>query len=122
VDIIFVHGLGGSSRRTWSKNRDLEYFWPLKFLPVEKDISEARISTFGYNANFHRGSGKTKLSILDFAKDLLYDLKYAQDESQPENGELGMGEVGQLHSTLGSSLTCLSDLLFSLCTPWEGLL
>ncbi|GFP56267.1 protein SERAC1 [Trichoderma asperellum] len=32
------------------------------------------------------------MSILDFAKDLLYDLKYAQDESAPEPENLRMGE------------------------------
>ncbi|KAL9119629.1 MAG: hypothetical protein Q9187_003816 [Circinaria calcarea] len=93
VDIVFVHGLGGSSRKTWSKNHDPDFFWPLKFLPFEPDINEARISTFGYNANFRRGSGKNKISVLDFAKDLLYDLKYAKDESVPELEDLGMGEA-----------------------------
>lgn len=94
ADIIFVHGLGGSSRMTWSYERNLEYFWPLKFLPFESDINEARILTFGYNANFRPGSGKNKMSILDFAKDLLFDLKHAQDETVPELEDLGMGEVG----------------------------
>ncbi|KAK6833360.1 hypothetical protein PG987_008054 [Apiospora arundinis] len=92
VDIVFVHGLGGSSRKTWSFNRDLEFFWPLKFLPFESDIQDARISTFGYNSDFRPGSGKTKVSILDFSKDLLYDLKYAQDELETGTEELGMGE------------------------------
>ncbi len=93
ADIIFVHGLGGSSRTTWSHNRNLDFFWPLKFLPVEPDINEARILTFGYNANFRPGSGRNKMSVLDFAKDLLYDLKYAQDETAPELEDLKMGEV-----------------------------
>ena len=93
VDVIFVHGLGGSSRMTWSKNRNLEFFWPLKFLPLEPEISEARILTFGYNANFRSGSGQNKISILDFAKDLLYDLKYAKDESVLELEDLSMGEA-----------------------------
>lgn len=93
VDIIFVHGLGGSSRTTWSKHHNLEFFWPLKFLPFEPDINEARILTFGYNANFRRKSGRNKISVLDFAKDLLYDLKYAKDESVPELEDLGMGEA-----------------------------
>jgi hypothetical protein len=93
VDIVFVHGLGGSSRMTWSKNRNLDFFWPLKFLPFEQDINEARISTFGYNANFRPGSGKNKMSVLDFAKELLYDLKYATDDSAPEIEDLSMGEA-----------------------------
>jgi hypothetical protein len=33
------------------------------------------------------------MTFLDFAKDLLYDLKYAQDESVPELEDLGMGNV-----------------------------
>jgi hypothetical protein len=100
ADIIFVHGLGGSSRMTWSKNKDLEFFWPLKFLPLEPDINEARILTFGYNANFRPGSGKNKMSVLDFAKDLLYDLKYAKDESAPELEDLGIGEASMLSLSL----------------------
>lgn len=92
VDIIFVHGLGGSSRMTWSKNHDLDYFWPLKFLPLEPSIGDARIMTFGYNANFKPGSGRNIMSVLDFAKELLYDLKYATDESMPGLEDLRLGE------------------------------
>jgi hypothetical protein len=94
VDIVFVHGLGGSSRRTWSKDHNPDFFWPLKFLPFETGIREARISTFGYNANFRGGGRKNKLSILDFAKNLLFELKYAQDESMGELQDLDMGAVG----------------------------
>lgn len=93
ADVVFVHGLGGSSRMTWSHGRNLDLFWPLKFLPREPDINEARILTFGYNANFRPGSGKNKMSVLDFAKDLLYDLKYSRDNSLSGLEDLGMGEV-----------------------------
>jgi hypothetical protein len=65
----------------------------MKFLPHEQDINTARIFTFGYNANFRPGSGKNRWSILDFAKDLLYDLKYAQDDETPSDSDLGMGKV-----------------------------
>ncbi|KAI0457259.1 hypothetical protein F5B21DRAFT_464875 [Xylaria acuta] len=93
VDIIFVHGLGGASRRTWSKHGDPSLFWPGMFLPLEPDIKEARILTFGYNSNFRPGSGKSTMSILDFAKELLYDMKYAIDEmSVPNSENLQMGE------------------------------
>ncbi|KAI1460210.1 hypothetical protein F4805DRAFT_418612 [Annulohypoxylon moriforme] len=92
ADIIFVHGLGGSSRMTWSYDRNIDFFWPLKFLPLEPDISQARILSFGYNANFRPGSAKNKMSILDFAKDLLFDLKHAQDKSVQELEDLAMGE------------------------------
>ncbi|KAL1835227.1 hypothetical protein VTK73DRAFT_5972 [Phialemonium thermophilum] len=77
---------------TWSKNRDLELFWPLRFLPQEQDIREARILTFGYNSSFRFGSGKTKMSVLDFAKDLLYELKYGSEETEHGLEDLRMGE------------------------------
>ena len=91
ADIIFVHGLGGTSRLTWSKNKDLDLFWPLTFLPQEPDICEARIMTFGYNASFLRASTRNITTVLDFAKDLLYDLKYAEDE---DRHPLQTGKVG----------------------------
>ncbi|KAH7312661.1 hypothetical protein B0I35DRAFT_60212 [Stachybotrys elegans] len=92
ADIIFVHGLGGSSRKTWTTNKDPETFWPQKFLPQEADIKDARILSFGYNSSFRAGGASSKVSIIDFAKALLYDLKYAQDESYADTEDLKMGE------------------------------
>lgn len=68
VDLIFVHGLGGSSRRTWSWNRDTDYFWP-SWLPHDPELSNSRIFTFGYSANLRGPS--SSLNVIDFAKDLL---------------------------------------------------
>jgi len=96
ADIVFVHGLGGTSRMTWSKYKDPELFWPLTFLPLEPDVCLARILTFGYNAHF-RKAGNVSTSVLDFAKDLLFDLKYARDEQKED---LNMGNV----SIAGASL------------------
>lgn len=92
VDIIFIHGLGGTSRLTWSKYKNAELFWPLTFLPLEPELCLARILTFGYNANFLK-SGNLSTSVLDFAKALLFDLKYAKDE---EKNDLKMGNVSIL--------------------------
>ncbi|KAI0135684.1 hypothetical protein F4814DRAFT_402162 [Daldinia grandis] len=89
ADIVFIHGLGGTSRWTWSKNRDPELFWPSKFLPLDSDVCLARILTFGYNANFLK-AGSIGVSVLDFAKDLLFHLKYANDN---QNEDLHMGNV-----------------------------
>lgn len=87
VDILFIHGLGGSSLRTWCKNRDLEFLWPKKWLSEEPDLSTARILTFGYNANFAAKKEQASLSISDFANDLLFHMKYDDD------GDAKMGEV-----------------------------
>jgi hypothetical protein len=96
ADIVFVHGLGGTSRNTWSKHRREELFWPLHFLSQEPDVGQARILTFGYNSNFSR-RGSISVSILDFAKDLLFDLKYAKDENTED---LCIGSVGNTFDPL----------------------
>ncbi|KAJ9639626.1 hypothetical protein H2204_003696 [Knufia peltigerae] len=84
VDIVFVHGLGGTSRYTWSKNGESELFWPREWLPYESELSTARIMTFGYNAHFSAIShgAENILNISDFAKDLLFSLKFATGEGQ----------------------------------------
>ncbi|KAH7309170.1 NACHT and WD domain protein [Stachybotrys elegans] len=89
ADIIFVHGPGASSTSAWSKRQRPADFWPLEFLASESDICQARISTFGYNPSF-RKTGHITTSVLDFAKDLLFDLKYAKGERKED---LHMGSV-----------------------------
>lgn len=97
ADIVFVHGLGGTSHLTWSKYRNPALFWPLTFLPLEPDLCLARILTFGYNASLHK-AGNATTSVLDFAKDLLFDLKYAKDEQRED---LNMGKVRDQISSHG---------------------
>ncbi|OAL28874.1 hypothetical protein AYO20_09354 [Fonsecaea nubica] len=79
VDIVFIHGLGGTSRHTWCSNRDLQLFWPREWLPYEQDLSSTRVMTFGYNAHFSSLShgNENILNVSDFAKDLLFSLKFA---------------------------------------------
>lgn len=71
-DIIFVHGLGGSSRKTWSWERRPENFWPA-WIRHEDGLSHFRVFSYGYNANFK--DSKNPLSILDFSKGLLVHMK-----------------------------------------------
>ena len=70
VDLIFVHGLRGGSRKTWSKTEDPYHFWPKEWLPRDPGFKNVRIHSFGYNADW----GETKqsfLNIQDFGKSLL---------------------------------------------------
>ena len=63
---------------------------------MEPDICLARISTFGYNVTLRRTDNVSmSMSMLDFAKDLLFDLKYAKDEQKED---LKMGDVSQTTS------------------------
>ncbi|KAI1739372.1 hypothetical protein F4680DRAFT_449117 [Xylaria scruposa] len=74
VDIIFVHGLGGGSRKTWSRTVDPLHFWPKAWLPEDVNFRDARIHSFGYNADW----GERRQSILnihDFAQSLLGEIK-----------------------------------------------
>ncbi|KAL8881152.1 MAG: hypothetical protein Q9198_001587 [Flavoplaca austrocitrina] len=68
IDLIFVHGLGGSAFKTWSWNRDIDYFWPV-WLSHDPHLASSRILTFGYNATLKGPS--SNLNITEFAKDLL---------------------------------------------------
>ena len=76
---MFIHGLGGTSRFTWSHDKDLSLFWPQVWLPFEPGFGDIRISTFGYNA-YYRSQDKDILNISDFAKDLLMKMKFAVNE------------------------------------------
>lgn len=93
VDIIFVHGLGGGSRRTWSKDNNPDNFWPLNLLPLEAETNEARISTFGYDGTFNGPGTRNLMLFSDLSKDLLYNLKYASYESEQGKIYFGIGEV-----------------------------
>lgn len=88
ANIIFIHGLGGTSLGTWTKSKDPELFWPSKFLQCDPELCSCRILTFGYEASIFKGDNIK--SISDIAKDLLFNLKYSKDE----NGEdLEIAEV-----------------------------
>jgi len=89
ADIIFVHGLGGSSWTTWCWERDPEYFWPA-WLRHEQGLSGLRVFTYGYNADFL--GPDTTSTVLDFAKGLLVRMRgYGGGESDAERP---FGNVG----------------------------
>jgi hypothetical protein len=84
VDIIFIHGLGGSSSDTWI-HPSSKAFWP-NFLHEEDRFANACILTFGYDSDlgniFHANN---VLDISAFTKQLLdhLDLHYEEYPCQP---------------------------------------
>ncbi|EDN02164.1 predicted protein [Histoplasma mississippiense (nom. inval.)] len=63
VDIVFVHGLNGTSYNTWVTKKP-EVFWPGDLLPHTLKGQNVRILTYGYDANvtsFARGTSKERL-------------------------------------------------------------
>ncbi|KAK9418708.1 putative GPI inositol-deacylase [Seiridium unicorne] len=133
VDILFVHGLGGTSLRTWCHGRDLDNLWPRLWLPDEDGFSSARILTYGYNAHFSSKKEQASLAIGDFANDLLFRMKYG--ESGPERlGQVpivivahSMGGLvfkkafihGLLNDEFRDIISMIKSVLF-LATPHRG--
>jgi len=72
VDIIFIHGLEGSSHRTWSWEGNTSNFWP-NWLADEPDLSKVRIHTYGYSARIT--SPSNKIRIMHLASKLLLNLQ-----------------------------------------------
>lgn len=70
VDFVFVHGLRGGSRKTWSESVNPMHFWPKEWLPWDPDFKHARIHSFGYKADW-REKQESILNIHDFGKSLL---------------------------------------------------
>ena len=78
VDFIFVHGLHGGSRKTWSiKPEDPATFWPEGWLPFEPGFKHVRIHTFGYDSDWSK-TQHSVLTIRDFAASLLSNISNSQ--------------------------------------------
>jgi protein SERAC1 len=75
---VFVHGLGGDRMKTWT---DDQVFWPKDLLPV--DIPEARILTFGYDANIVHFWGMPSQNRIDnHADELVASLVGLRDRTK----------------------------------------
>lgn len=71
ADVVFVHGLGGGSRSTWTKSGDPSLFWPL-WLPQNPGFQNVRIHTFGYKYSDFKTN---LLTMHDFARSLLSSIQ-----------------------------------------------
>lgn len=98
ADLVFVHGLGGGSRSTWTKSGDPSLYWIQEWLPNEPGFRDVRIHSFGYNSNWDKQS---VLNVHDFAKSLLGSIQDCP--SIPRNSE-----VSDLSTSSVSSHTACS--------------
>ena len=97
-DIIFVHGLGGTARKTWSWKNNLDHFCPV-WLAEEDELLSYRILTYGYNTNF-KGAG-TNLNIIDFAKDLLFQMLVFSDGLGEDSVPIGQHPIMFVAHSMG---------------------
>lgn len=74
ADLVFVHGLGGGSRKTWSYSLDRYHYWPQSWLANDPDFSDMRIHSYGYNSDWGERQ-ESIMSIRDFAQSLVGELK-----------------------------------------------
>ena len=72
ADLVFVHGLAGGSRSTWTKSNNPSLYWPKEWLPQDPSFQDVRIHSFGYNSSW---GNESILNILDFAKALLVSIQ-----------------------------------------------
>lgn len=77
IQIIFVHGLGGTKRGTWTCS-ETQSFWP-SWLHDEEGFENIRIALFGYNASYNFLNPNNIFSIPIFAKLLLVEMKSLHD-------------------------------------------
>jgi hypothetical protein len=85
IDFIFVHGLGGGSRKTWSKTSSVTHYWPQEWLPKDPAFKNVRVHSFGYNSDWVKGKDNC-LNIHHFGKSLLGEMStspYLGDADTP---------------------------------------
>lgn len=70
VDFIFVHGLGGGSRKTWSKSSLDSHFWPKDWLAKDPAFRHVRIHSYGYESDYMKGR-QDALNVDGIGKSLL---------------------------------------------------
>lgn len=74
IDFIFVHGLGGGSRKTWSRRPEVVgNFWPADWLPKDPDFQNVRIYSFGYDARYWKND-RDYNNLNEFGKSLLGEI------------------------------------------------
>jgi hypothetical protein len=111
VDIVFVHGLTGDRDRTWTKNETL---WPKSLLT--REIPNARVMTYGYDAYFIRRQGPiVNHRLRDHAVDLLNALASTREKDDAERRPI----VFVVHSLGG--LVCKDALLVAHNCPEQYL-
>ncbi|KAL8375675.1 hypothetical protein RB595_006996 [Gaeumannomyces hyphopodioides] len=70
ADLVFVHGLGGGSRKTWSKTASQSHYWPQEWLPQDPAFGSVRIHSYGYDSDYMRGN-EDCLNVHLFGKSFL---------------------------------------------------
>ena len=106
VDIIFIHGLNGDSERTWKHTKGV--YWPIDLLP--KDIPNARILSYGYNADVAKLFGNVGHGTLrDHAATFVTELgSFRACESEQDRNRKIVLVVHSLGGLVAQKALCIS--------------
>ncbi|KAK4691880.1 protein SERAC1, partial [Lecanoromycetidae sp. Uapishka_2] len=73
IEFIFVDGLGGGSRKTWSKTNSVSHYWPQAWLPKDPAFKNVRVHSFGYDSDWAKGKDNC-MNIHHFGKSFLGEM------------------------------------------------
>ncbi|OIW34505.1 hypothetical protein CONLIGDRAFT_7590 [Coniochaeta ligniaria NRRL 30616] len=90
VDLIFIHGLGGGSRKTWSKTSLLSHYWPQQWLPKDPAFKDVQIFTYGYDSDYLSGKGDC-LNIHHIGKSFLGEVSTSPYIAQSQTNIIAVG-------------------------------
>ena len=130
IDFIFVHGLGGGSRKTWSRTSSVTHFWPQEWLPKDPAFKNVRVHSFGYDSDWVKGKHNC-LNIQHFGKSLLGEISTSPHLSNANTPIVLIGHsMGGLvikkaymlarESAAYETLTKRFHTIFFLATPHRG--
>ena len=74
MDFVFVHGLRGGSRKTWSATDSQAHFWPKEWLPVDPGFRHVRIHSFGYSSDW-LDRKDNPMNVHDFGQSLIEEMQ-----------------------------------------------
>ena len=84
IDFVFVHGLRGGSRKTWSASPNPAHYWPKEWLPADSDFKYVRIHSFGYNSDWLERR-ENLLNIHDFGQSLIEEIQASPSIRRDQN-------------------------------------
>lgn len=90
VELVLVHGLGGGSRKSWSKTNSLDHFWPQSWLPRDPELNHVRVHSFGYKSSKSEVVA-TISGVPDIAQSLLSALRDNTAIRQSQNAIILFG-------------------------------
>lgn len=83
IELIFVHGLGGGSKKTWSKTSSTHHYWPQQWIPEDPAFQAVRVHSYGYDTDWRKGKDNC-LNIHHIGKQFLGEMSTSPNLANSE--------------------------------------